>query len=349
VPRIVFPQGDLGGIGPEVLLHTLANVETRQSCSALIVGQLEALRSIAKECGINCPLVAADESLEGDMFARDASAPVPVLELESALPEDQAGQASAAVGMAAVEAVLRAGSMCLADDADGMVTPPLSKASMHMAGYNFEGQTQIIGELCGTPRYGMLACNGELKVLLATRHIALREVVERLEIGSVVKQLRIAHEAAREVLGLEEPRIALAALNPHASESGAFGKEESKVLRPAIKRLRKEMGFKTFGPEVPDVVFLDAANGKWDLVVALYHDQGFIPLKFAGREKAWTLFVGGKVLRTSPMHGTAWDIARTGKADARPFAYALERCVELAKRRIGGQCSSNSTSEITSS
>jgi len=346
----VFPQGDLGGIGPEVLLQTLGRADLRAICHPLIVGQLKSLRAIADQCGIDCELEpAATEASSSNLFARPENAPIPVLELEATATDDRPGAASASFGLAAVEAVLRSGAMCLAGKADGMVTPPLSKASMHAAGYSFEGQTQIIGELCGSRRYGMLACNGELKVLLATRHMALREAIDKLEIGAVVKQLRIAHEAAREVLGLEDPRIALAALNPHASENGAFGNEEKKILKPAIKRTHQEFGFKTAGPEVPDVVFMDGADGKWDIIVALYHDQGFIPLKFAGRAKAWTLFVGGEILRTSPMHGTAWDIVRTGKADPAPFAYALERCVELANGRISSSCSKVSTNATTTS
>jgi|TARA_B100000959_G_scaffold285869_1_gene362157 4-hydroxythreonine-4-phosphate dehydrogenase len=287
---------------------------------------------------VNLSLAQVSSAAEG--FELNFQAGFPVLELETPPSDDSPGGPTASFGMAAVEAVLRAGTLCLTGKADGMVTPPLSKESMHKAGYSFEGQTQIIGELCNSRRYGMLACNGNLKVLLATRHIALREVIERLEIGSVAKQIRIAHEAARGPLGLEKPRIALAGLNPHAGENGAFGNEERKVLKPAIARAKKEFGFQTAGPEVPDVVFADAVAGKWDVVVALYHDQGFIPLKFMGRKEAWTLFVGGDILRTSPMHGTAWDIARTGSADFKPFAHALERCIELAKGRISAPCSS---------
>jgi 4-hydroxythreonine-4-phosphate dehydrogenase len=294
---------------------------------------------LAEEMELELSLVPVSNPTEG--FELEPKAGLPVLELETPASDDPPGGPSASFGMAAVESVLRAGTLCLTGKAAGMVTPPLSKESMHKAGYVFEGQTQILGELCNSRRYGMLACNGNLKVLLATRHISLREVVERLEIGSVAKQIRIAHEAARGPLGLENPRIVLAGLNPHAGENGAFGKEERKVLRPAMQRAEKEFGFRTSGPAVPDVVFADAAAGKWDIVIALYHDQGFIPLKFMGRKEAWTLFVGGDLLRTSPMHGTAWDIARTGKADYGPFAYALSRCIELSETRMQSSCCSN--------
>jgi 4-hydroxythreonine-4-phosphate dehydrogenase len=148
--------------------------------------------------------------------------------------------------------------------------------------------------------------------------------------------LRIAHEAAREVLGLEHPRVVLAALNPHAGEGGAFGDEESRVLKPAIEQARAEYGFETAGPAVPDVVFAQGARGEWDLVVALYHDQAFIPLKMLPRREAYTLFVGGPLLRVSPVHGAAYDIARSGQADPEPLAYALQRGLELASRRAAG-------------
>jgi len=327
----VVPQGDLGGIGPEIALRVLGDPEIRARTRPLLVGHREALAGVAAALGIECPLETVATAEEG--LARPPEAPLPVLELESPVPRDPPGAPAAAFGMAAVEAVLRAGSLCLEGQADLLVTPPVSKASMHQAGYPYEGQTQILGELCGSRRYGMLACAGRLRVLVATRHMALRDVLRRLEINLVMKQVRIAHEAARELLGIPEPRIVLAGLNPHASEGGAFGDEEERVLRPALERAREEWGYETAGPAVPDVVFAEGLEGRWDVVVALYHDQAFIPLKLQGREAGWTLFVGGRILRTSPMHGVAWDIARAGRADPRSFALALEQGLALHARR----------------
>ncbi len=331
-PRLVIPQGDFGGIGPEVSLRALANSEIRPKFRPLLVGHLQALQSLADEMGLDLTLSPTASATEG--FERNATDPIPVMELETPASTDPPGQSAASFGMAAVEAVLRAGSLCRANNADAMVTPPIHKESMHLAGYTFEGQTQILGELSGSKRYGMLACNGDLKILLATRHMALREVLEKMEITLVSKQIRIAHEAAREALGLENPRVALAGLNPHAGEGGAFGKEEIKILRPAIQRSEEEFGFKTTGPVVPDVVFSEAAQGNWDVVIALYHDQAFIPLKLLGYDTAWTVLVGAPgILRTSPMHGAAYDIARTGTAEATPFLYTLERTLAILKER----------------
>ena len=331
LPRLAVPQGDLGGIGPEIALEVLARPEVRRRCRPLLIGHHGFLRRVAGERGFSVELDRVASAEDG--FAREEGAPLPVLELENPEPVDPAGAPSAAFGAAAVEAILRGGSLCLEGQADALLTPPTSKKSMHLAGFAFEGQTQILGELCGSRRYGMLACNGSMRVLLATRHMSLRQAVERLEINLVEKQIRIAHEAAREVLGLADPRVVLAALNPHASEDGAFGHEERKVLRPAIRRAREEWGFETAGPAVPDVVFAEAAAGAWDVVIALYHDQAFIPLKLLGRQTAYTVFVGGRILRVSPMHGTAFDLARTGGADPGSFAHALERTLELCAAR----------------
>jgi 4-hydroxythreonine-4-phosphate dehydrogenase len=331
LPRLAVPQGDLGGIGPEVALATLARPEVRASCRPLLLGHLDALREVADAIGVEVPLQAVTDPAAG--FAVEPGAPVPVLELESPRPLDAPGAPSAAFGMAAVEAVLRGGTMCVEGAADALVTPPLSKQSMRLAGYAFEGQTQIVGELGGTRRYGMLACNGPLRVLLATRHMSLRQALQRLEITLVEKHLRLAHETARELLGVEQPRIVLAGLNPHAGENGAFGNEERKVLAPAIRRVAEEHGWETAGPAVPDVVFAEGAAGAWDVVVALYHDQAFIPLKLLGRDTAYTITVGGGILRLSPMHGTAYDLARTGRASAAGFRFALERAVELCRAR----------------
>jgi 4-hydroxythreonine-4-phosphate dehydrogenase len=331
IPRVAIPQGDLGGIGPEVALSVLSRPEVRERCRPLLLGHIETLRAIAQQCGFAVELQPVPNAEAG--FAVEASGAVPVLELECPEPRDQPGTPAASFGTAAVEAVLRAGSMCLEDRADAVVTPPIHKESMHMAGFAFEGQTQIFGELSNTPRYGMLACNGKLRVLLATRHMSLRQALDRLEINLIAKQIRIAFEAAQNSLGIAEPRVVLAGLNPHAGEGGAFGKEESRVLMPAIEMAASEYGVRAAGPAVPDVVFGEGVEGKWDVVIALYHDQAFIPLKLLGRERAHTLFVGGKILRVSPMHGAAYDIARTGKADAEPFAFALDRALEYAALR----------------
>lgn len=339
-PRIVVPESDLGGIGPEVALRVLARAEVRAACRPVMLGHLGALRAIAAQLPVETwpdgapPALAPARDLdEGFAAAEDPRAPLPVVELESAEPRDPPGRPAAAFGFAAVEGVLRGGAACLQGRADALLTPPIHKESMHLAGYPYEGQTQIVGELCGSRRYGMLACAGALRVLVATRHMSLREALARLDHQVVAKSLRLAHEAARATLGIAEPRVALAGLNPHAGEGGAFGDDEDVLLRPAIAKVRAEFGWETAGPLVPDVVFAQGARGEWDVVVALYHDQAFIPLKMLPREQAYTIFVGGPILRISPMHGAAYDLARSGRADAEPFAFALARTLEFAARR----------------
>lgn len=341
-PRVVVPESDLGGIGPEVALRVLARPAAREGCKPALLGHLDALRRIAAELPAACwedgvpPALAPARDLEAAFAAaEDPRAPLPVVALESPEPRDPPGRPSAAFGFAAVEGVLRGGAACLQGRADALLTPPIHKESMHLAGYPYEGQTQIVGELCGSRRYGMLACAGLLRVLVATRHMSLREALARLDHQVVAKALRLAHEAARETLGISAPRVALAALNPHAGEGGAFGDDEDRLLRPAIAKIREEHGWETAGPLVPDVVFAQGARGEWDVVVALYHDQAFIPLKMLPRAQAWTLFVGGPILRVSPMHGAAYDLARSGRADAEPFAFCLGRTVELASRHPG--------------
>ncbi|MCP4092015.1 MAG: 4-hydroxythreonine-4-phosphate dehydrogenase PdxA [Planctomycetes bacterium] len=303
----------------------------RSSCRPVILGHRVALEAIAAEMGIAIELQSVSTAEEG--FALSVKGAIPVLELESRMPATTAAP-SAELGMASVEAVLRCANLCLEDGADVMVTPPLHKESMHLAGYPFEGQTQILGETCRSRRYGMLACAGELRVLVATRHMALRQAISKLDPRFVAKQIRLAHEAARQTLGLSDPRIVLSGLNPHAGENGAFGNEEELVLEPAIQIAKEEWDFDTAGPAVPDVVFGQGARGEWDIVIALYHDQAFLPLRMLPRETAYSIFVGGKILRTSPLHGTAYDIARSGKADARPFAFSLKRGIDLAKTRL---------------
>jgi len=300
-------------------------------CRPLLLGHVGALRAIAAECRIAVELAPAADAEAG--FAQAPDAPVPVLELECVQPGDPPGKPAAAFGFAAVEAVLRGGELCLRERADLLLTPPIHKESMHMARYPYEGQTEILGQLCGSRRYGMLACNGALRVLVATRHEALRDALARLDVAMVAKQIRIAHEAARELLAIEAPRIVLAGLNPHAGEGGAFGDEERRILEPAIRSAGEQWNFETAGPAVPDVVFREGLDGRWDVVIALYHDQAFLPLKMLPRETGFTLFVGGAILRISPTHGAAYDIARSGKADLAPLRHAFDRGLELAERR----------------
>ncbi len=331
-----MPQGDPGGIGPETALAVLARPEVRERCRPLILGHRDLLASLARDLGIAVQVERAGDAEEA--FARGPEDPLPVLELENELPgEAPAGQPHPAFGAAALEAVLRGGSLCLAGGAELLLTPPIHKQSLHLAGYPYEGQTRILGELCRSRRYGMLACSGRLRILVATRHMALKEALVRLDANLVAKQIRIAHEAAHEVLGIPEPRVVLAGLNPHAGEGGAFGDEERRILRPAIRNARDRWGYETAGPAVPDVVFKEGLEGRWDVVVALYHDQAFIPLKLLDRRQGYTLFVGGPILRVSPLHGAAYDRARTGSADPEPLAFALEKGLELARRRTSSR------------
>jgi 4-hydroxythreonine-4-phosphate dehydrogenase len=328
-PRLVVPQGDLGGIAPEVLLLALTKKSLRERCRPVILGHRQALEQVARHMGLDVSLQSVTDVEAA--FAMGPEEALPVLELESALPAETIGQPSAAYGMASVEAVLRAGSLALEGRVDAIVTPPVHKESMHLAGYPYEGQTQIFGETCRSRRYGMLACAGDLRVLVATRHMSLRQALDRLEEPAfVAKQIRLAHEAARQTLGIEEPRIVMAGLNPHAGEGGAFGKEERGTLLKALRMAESDWDYRTTGPAVPDVVFREGYEGKWDVVIALYHDQAFIPLKMLPREESYTLFVGGPILRVSPVHGAAYDIARQGKADAAPFVFAMEQAIRLA-------------------
>ena len=278
-------------------------------------------------------------------FALPPDAPLPFLELESPSSDGPPGEPSAKSGEAAVEALLRAGGLCLEGKAEAMVTPPVHKNSFRLAGYFWEGQTELLGKLGRTPRYGMLACSGSLKVLPVTRHMGIREALNKLDSAMVARSLRIAHEAARAVLGLDSPRIALAGMNPHAGEGGAFGDEEARILIPGMDKAREEWGFETEGPAVPDVVFREAADGQWDVVVALFHDQAFIPLRMLNRAQAHTVLVGSPILRTSPMHGPACDLAGTGRADCEPFAHA----VKMAMGYVHLPCFRHSTRETVTS
>ena len=334
VPRFVVTEGDFGGIGPEALLHALDSYQGRIPFLPLILGHKSLLEELAirEKLQFNFFEVSSVEGWAASPLL-DQPRSLGVLKLDQEFsPPIVRGVPCKGFGTAAVEAVQRAVQLCLSNNVDGMITSPVNKESMHLAGFNYEGQTEIIGEASGASSFGMLACAEKLRVWVATRHMSLKKAIALLTPEFVFAQIKMAHVAATETLGLENPRIALSGLNPHASENGAFGREEANILLPALKLAEKE-GIQIEGPIVPDVVFSRGARGAYDVVIALYHDQAFIPLKMLAREQAYSLFVGADLLRVSPMHGTAYDIVEKYKIDARPMRYCFDQAVHLFSQR----------------
>ena len=305
--RILLTMGDAAGIGPEILVKAAA-----QQAGGVVVGDVAVLRRALQQCASSIALVQLD--------APDEPAPPGALALwqPPGLPEglvdEPQGVVSARCGAAAalcIEAAVRA---LQAGQGRALVTAPIHKEALHAAGSPYPGHTEMLQQLAGGVPVRMMLANAELRVVLVTVHLALRDAIERIDSANVLQTLQISDRALRR-MGVAAPRIAVAGLNPHAGEGGLFGREEIEQIAPAIERARAE-GIDARGPFAPDTVFMRARQGEFDAVVAMTHDHGLIPVKYLGLDEGVNMTLGLPFVRTSPDHGTAFDIAGRGLADA---------------------------------
>jgi 4-hydroxythreonine-4-phosphate dehydrogenase len=315
LPLVALTCGDPAGIGPEIAQAALADRALAASVRVLALGPA-ALRPR------DVPAIAAGDRAPARGHGWIDTAISGTWEL---------GRVQPAAGRAAL-AALRAGhELALRGDVDALVTGPVSKEALHLAGEKVEGQTELLGRWCGVERIEMLAIAGRLRVLLLTRHMPLARALELVRAERVLDRLRLLDEGLR-ALGIERPRLALAGLNPHAGENGLLGSEEDDHLRPAVRAARAE-GLDVDGPVSPDSVFLHGARGRYDGILALYHDQAFIPIKLLSDDGGITVILGLPYVRVSPVHGTAFDLAGTGRASAANLVAALRQAGEWGRLR----------------
>ena len=312
--RLAISLGDPAGIGPEVVLKALAAGDLPGE--PIVVGDARCVREAARR--LDLPLPARIESPPAV-----ACDPARLFE----------GRPSAETGRASAAAVRAAAALVRAGQAQALVTAPLNKEALGLAGEPFPGHTELLAHELGCPRVRMMLMGGPLKVVLATTHLALREVAPRITTELVLETLQVAAEGLA-WFGVARPRLALCALNPHASDGGRFGDEEARVLAPALLRARAA-DLQVTGPHPADTLFARAARpgSEIDAVVALYHDQGLIPVKLAAFGSATNVTLGLPIVRTSPDHGTAYDIAGRGVAEAESFREALRVAAALARAR----------------
>ena len=299
-PLLALSLGDPSGIGPEIA--PLAVAAVRDKARVVILGH-----GAVRPDWI--PEVQAPASLgSGGVGWIDTGGP----------DQWELGEVQASCGAAALSALRRGHELALAREVDALVTGPVNKAAMHAAGEQVEGQTELLSRWSGAERYEMMGFAGNLRVMLATRHVSLRKALDRLTIDHVLDRLLFLGTALRSI-GLENPVVAVAGLNPHAGEGGLFGREEIEILMPAIEQARAS-GMVVEGPIAPDSIFVRGLRGEFDAVLALYHDQAFIPLKLAGADSGVTFIPGLPYRRFSPMHGTAFDIVGKRRPDGQPVA-----------------------------
>ena len=328
-PTIGITLGDPAGIGPEVIVKALADPVLRHRAKYIIYGMNELLSYAAD-------LAEFDVFWWRDQFngrLRPYPHDVVVVDYDQYSILGHAVRAPSRIGG---EASMR---FCLdAIDAarhkiiDAVVTAPIAKESWRLAGYHFPGHTELFAQRTGARRFAMMFAGGPIKVVLATVHVPLNSLWGRLNIGAVFQPIELVHEALVNWFDIPKPRIAVAGVNPHASENGQFGDEEERIISPAIFMAR-EQGIDCTGPYPPDTVFLAARDGKFDAVVAMYHDQGLIPVKLLAFDRAVNLTIGLPIVRTSPDHGTAFDIVGRNKANPGSMRAAIELAIDLAVKR----------------
>ena len=320
-------MGDACGIGPEIIVKAFA---AGQAAGAVVLGDVAVMRRALLATGLALPVAVVDQP--ADLAAVPANC-LPVIQvpgLSTGLSGLPWGRVDARCGAAAARCIEHAVQCMLRGEGAAVVTAPIHKEALAAAGVPYPGHTEMLQALAGAGTVPapvrMMLANDELKVVLVTIHLALRQAIDAVTHDAVLQTLRIAHAAAL-AWGLAAPRIAVAGLNPHAGEGGLFGDEELRIIAPAMAAARAE-GIACSGPFAPDTVFMRARHapghaGEFDLVVAMTHDHGLIPVKYLGVEQGVNVTLGLPFVRTSPDHGTAFDIAGRGVADARSLVAAL--------------------------
>lgn len=322
-PVLGITMGDINGIGPEIVAKAFARPEVLARCRPVVFGLARCYEGLRRN---DAPAAVVVSSLE-DALGVDGA--VPFLEGEAWLGVCKPGRVDPDAGKLAMQWIQRATELALAGDLDAIVTCPINKEGIHRAGFSFQGHTDFIAELTGAVDYRMGLFAGSMRVVHHSAHVSLRDALDLITVDRVVDSIRIGDNALAG-LGLGRRRIAVAGLNPHAGEAGAFGVEEIRVVSPAIELCREE-GVDCHGPISPDAVFRSMRAGDFDLVVALYHDQGHIPMKLIAMDEGVNVTLGVPITRTSVDHGTAYDIAGKGVAREDSLIAAIDLAVQLAK------------------
>ncbi|MCC2643043.1 MAG: pdxA [Nitrospira sp.] len=326
-PLLGLTMGDPAGIGPEVIAKALADKALGRLCRPVVIGSHAVLERTIK--GLKLPLqVVAFEPANG---LRLKAGQVALMDpLDHALPRFRMGVAAEATGAASVAFIKAAVELAQVGSLAGIVTAPINKEAMHMAGFHYPGHTELLADLTGSKEFGMMIVGGPLKIMFTTTHVAINALSPLLTTERIAKSIRLAHLGLTKYFGIMRPKIGVAALNPHAGEHGLFGNEESISIAPAVQQARAE-GIKASGPLPADTLFGKAARGAYDGVVAMYHDQGLIPLKLVAFGTCVNLTVGLPIIRTSVDHGTAYDIAGKGVAEHGSLMEAAKVAARLAQ------------------
>lgn len=327
-PAVGITMGDAAGVGPEIIAKALSDSKVYDRCRPIVIGDTKRLNEALA-------IVQADAEVRTVTSVNDATGLyglIDCIDLDLLPPNLPFGAISEQAGEAAFRYLERAVELALAGSIDAVCTAPLNKEALHRAGHRYPGHTEILAKLTDTEHYSMMLTSPKLKVIHVTTHIGLIDAIRRIDPPRVHRVIRLAHDTLRRA-GIIQPRIAVCGINPHAGENGLFGygEEEEKIV-PAVQQAQSEL-IDVVGPLPADTLFYRAVRGDFDIVVAMYHDQGHGPIKVLGLEAGVNVTVGLPIVRTSVDHGTAFDIAGTGIADPSSLKAAIWQAVELVPQR----------------
>ncbi|HEV7858093.1 MAG TPA: 4-hydroxythreonine-4-phosphate dehydrogenase PdxA [Pyrinomonadaceae bacterium] len=327
LPRIGITMGDPAGIGPEVVLKAVAEEEVQRICTPVIVGDAQLLAHTARTLDLTCgyDIVRYDEPM-----LMDHTEPL-IFHLDNISGYIEPGIESGLAGKAAAQYIESAVELCAAGKLDAIATAPINKRALFLGGYSFPGHTEFLAHLTGTEEYAMAFVASNLRIVLLSTHVPLAEAIRMVEHERILRVLRLTHREMKR-WGIERPRIAVAALNPHGAEGGLFGVEEASEIMPAVEACRGKDDMNVQGPFSADTVFLRASRGEFDAVIACYHDQAMIPVKCLSFGEAVNVTLGLPFIRTSVDHGTAFDIAGKGLAEHSSMVAAIKLAAELISR-----------------
>lgn len=339
-PILGITMGDPASIGPEITVKALSDPSVYEKCAPLIIGDAAVMEAAVKIVGKDIKIHAV-HSVQEALFTYGT---IDVYDMNLVdMDKLERGVVSAMAGHAAFEYVRKVIELAMNHEVDATVTNALNKEAMNLAGHHYSGHTEIYAEYTGTEKYTMMLAHENLRVVHVSTHVSLREACDRVKKERVLEVIRIADQACRE-LGIENPKIGVAGLNPHSGENGMFGREEIEEITPAITQAKAE-GILADGPVPPDTVFSKARGGWYDIVVAMYHDQGHIPLKVVGfvynqEEQKWdavagvNITLGLPIIRASVDHGTAFDQAGKGVANELSLVNAMDYVIKMSANKV---------------
>ncbi len=329
-PYLAITMGDPAGIGPEIIVKALVQPKVWKICSPVVIGSHAIMQRTVRAFRIPAKICPVEAHTHNGGRSKCGPSRLPVLDpFEKPLGRFRQGQVSAVSGDASVRCIQKAVHLAQIGCVAGIVTAPINKKAIHLAGYSYPGHTEMLAALTRTKKFGMMILGGPLRIMFVTTHVPIRELSRHITTTKVLGAIRLADSGLRNLFHIRRPHIGIAGFNPHAGEEGLFGQEEVRAIAPAVKRARSS-GIHCSGPHPADTLFGKAVQGDFDGVVAMYHDQGLVALKTVAFGHCVNVTVGLPLIRTSVDHGTAYDIVGKGKADPTSLIEAIRLAARLA-------------------